>query len=339
MIKYPEKIIKGNVYGVTATSGGVFGEGYEKRLDQAYKNLEELGYSYLETANVRTHKKLVSSDSKTRAKEFLELWKNNEVKLITQVRGGELLIDMIPYIDRETIISNKAKWVLGYSDSSLLNYYLTTNFNIATVTCENIGAYGVKPIDQSLLNIIEILENGKESIQESFTLYEKQRYPEEIRFSLPYNATEKVEYKHLYNKSKDMIEGRLIGGCIDVLFPLIGTPYDKTKEFCQQFDGMLWYLENCELSMPALYRALWQMKQSGWFKNANGFIIGRTKSQEAFDDFEYLDVLHNIFDDFNVPVIYDIDTGHLAPQWTMINGSNACFLYENGKGSIKQKMI
>lgn len=67
-----------------------------------------------------------------------------------------------------------------------------------------------------------------------------------------------------------------------------------------------------------------------------GFIIGRTKSSECVQDFEYLDVLHKIFDDMNIPVVYDVDFGHQPPQWTMINGSFANFEYNDGKGKIKQ---
>ena len=81
------------------------------------------------------------------------------------------------------------------------------------------------------------------------------------------------------------------------------------------------------------------MKQSGWFDNTNGVLIGRTFSQSDIKDFTYLDVLHKIFDDMNVPVVYDIDFGHLAPQWTIINGSYAEFEYEIGKGKLKQRMI
>ena len=124
-----------------------------------------------------------------------------------------------------------------------------------------------------------------------------------------------------------------------MLMHLLGTPFDNTIKFCNQFDeGMIWYLENCELAIPTLYRVLWQMKQSGWFKNANGFIIGRTRANNSVEDFEYLDVLHNVFDDMKVPVIYDVDIGHVAPQWTMINGSFAKFEYNLGKGKIIQKM-
>lgn len=80
------------------------------------------------------------------------------------------------------------------------------------------------------------------------------------------------------------------------------------------------------------------MKEAGWFKNANGFIIGRTRCEQAILGFEYTDVLHKIFDDMNVAVIYDIDFGHVVPRMSIINGSLATFEYENNKGKLHQEM-
>lgn len=309
------------------------------RIDNAYKNIEKLGYKYIETANVRTNEKLVSSDGKTRAKEFMELWQDQNICMIAQVYGGEFLMEMIPYLDKEIIENNTPKWVTGFSDSSPLNYYLTTNFNIATATTSNIIHFGMKNLDSSIINQMKILGNPSHTSQKSFELYEGAFFDEEdeVKIYPSYNLTDKVEYKSLYEDKNITIEGRVIGGCIDCLVQLIGTKYDNTKKFCNQFEeGMLWYLENCELTLSTLYRTLYQMKQSGWFNNAKGFLIGRTRSQTTVNDFTYLDVLHKIFDDLNVPVIYDVDIGHVAPQWTMINGSYAKFEYNNKKGQIIQ---
>lgn len=337
MIKYPSNIKKQDTIGVTATSAGITGD-YEIRFNRAQHNLEALGYKIKETENVRKYAKLVSSSGKERANEFLDLWKNDNISLIAQVTGGEFLMEMIPYIDKSIILEHKPKWITGYSDSSLLNYYITTNFNIATATSPNFMNFGMINLHDSLLKHLEILENGKKFVQESYKLYEREKWPKDVIEFPSYNLSDEVLYKSLYGEKSLSFEGRLIGGCIDVIYHLLGTPFDNTKSFCEQFkeDGMLWYLENCELPLPSLYRVLWQMKQSGWFNNANGFIIGRTKSSECVQDFEYLDVLHKIFDDMNVPVIYDVDFGHQPPQWTMINGSFAKFEYNDGKGKIDQ---
>lgn len=341
IIIYPNKIQKGDTIGVTATSSGANENPYLARLENAHKNVAYLGYNSIETDNTRKNYKFVSSDGKTRAKEFMELWKKSNVNWIIPVSGGEFLIDMIPYIEKDIIKSNTPKWVQGFSDISLLLYYLTTNFNIATAHCASFHTYGMNQLDETLLKTIKILEECEKSEQLSIQKYQiESKHKEKGNELATFNLTEKVEYKNLYNRRQDEIKGRIIGGCIDVLVQLTGTKFDNTINFCNQFkeEGMLWYLENCELTLQSLYRTLFQMKNSGWFENAKGFIIGRTYSKETVEDFTYEDVLHKIFDDFNVPVIYDVDIGHLPPQWTMINGSLGEFEYDNGKGKIIQKM-
>lgn len=338
----PNKIKREDFIGITATSSGSVEPRDIHKLENAYNNFKMLGYQhFIETPNVRTDDKFVSSDGETRAKEFMDLWKNKNVKWIISASGGEFLMEMLPYIDRDVIKNNTPKWVQGYSDTSLLLYYLTTNYNIATVHAYNFKTYGMRELDARLLKTIEILESQNISIQENCELYEENKQDGGDGMELePFHLTGKVKYKHLYNKKEDILSGRLIGGCIDVLRYLLGTKLDHTVNFCSQFqEGMLWYLENCELSVPDLYRALWQMKQAGWFQNTNGFLIGRTSSKEKVGDFEYLDALHKAFDDLQVPVIYDVDIGHVAPQWTMINGAVGEFTYCGGKGKIVQNRI
>jgi len=334
---YPNLLKKGEVIGVTAPSMGVTEQNDILRLENAYKNLQDFGYKCIETKNVRTNEKFVSSSAFDRAKEFEELWQNEDISLIVSASGGEFLMEMLPFINSEIIKNSRAKWVQGYSDTSLLLYYLTTNFNIATVHSVNAKSFGMgKPYD-SIIKTLDILTSEDESLQNSFDLYEKERHPDED-YLAGFNLTEKVEYKHLYGNEKETIKGRLIGGCIDVISILLGTKFDNTRNFTKQFsEGMIWYLDNCELSLMSFYRTVWQMKQNGWFDNAKGILIGRTAVNKQVWDLSYEDVLHKAFDDLNIPVIYDIDVGHVAPQWTMINGSFAEFNYEAGKGSIIQK--
>jgi Uncharacterized proteins, homologs of microcin C7 resistance protein MccF len=341
MIQYPSKIKKGDLIGVTAPSSGIVGNPYLPRLENAHKNFLELGYKIIETDNVRKHSKLVSSDGKTRSEEFMALWKNKNINWIILASGGEFLIDMLPHIEKNSIEKFTPKWIQGYSDISLLLHYITTNFNIATVHNASFHTYGMMPLDKTLIETIDILQNCNVSEQLSGEKYQiESLHKIDGKELSPFNLTETVEYKNLYNKEIEKISGRLIGGCVDVLVQLPGTELDNTVKFCNQFEeGMLWYLENCELTCPSLYRALLQMKNSGWFKNANGFLIGRTYSKESVEDFTYEDVLHQIFDDMDVPVIYDVDIGHVAPQWTMINGALGEFEYNNGEGKIIQKMI
>lgn len=337
MLNIPKKLEKGDYIGVTATSGGLEDKAGLNKLENAIKNMQIQGFNVMETENVRKCEKLVSSSGKERAEEFLKLWKNEKIKYIITARGGEFLMEMLPFIDKEIIKSYGPKWVQGFSDSSLLLFYLTTNFNIPTIHANNFSSYGMKDLHESMTRTIEILKNSNNcNNQNNFEMYESYSINREEGKELePYNLTERVQYKNLYNNDKEIIKGRLLGGCIDVLKVILGTPYDNTNVFCKQFsEGIVWYLENCEMSIAELYRALWQMKMAGWFDNTNGFLIGRTRANASIGEFTYEDVLHSVFDDMNVPVIYDVDFGHVMPQLTLVNGGKAEFLYENGNGKI-----
>lgn len=338
---YPSKIDLNDFIGVTATSAGLEDVASLNKLESGIKNFQKMGYKIIETENVRECQKLVSSSGKKRAKEFLELWKDEKVKYIICARGGEFLMEMLPYMDKEEIKKATPKWVQGFSDTSLLLFYLTTNFNIATVHASNFSTYGMQILDESLIRSVEFVQKPDEIlVQENFEKYETYSINREEGKELEsFNLTEDVVYKNLYENKEETFEGRLIGGCIDVIKCIAGTKFDNTKNFCNQFnEGMIWYLENCEMSIADLYRSLWQMKNAGWFENAKAFLIGRTRANSPIGEFTYEDVLHSLFDDMNVKVIYDVDFGHVAPQWTMINGSFAKFHYKDGKGKMEIKL-
>ncbi len=134
-MKYPKLLNKGDTIGICAPSSGVSGETLNNRLDTALKNINSLGYKTIETPSVRFDDKCVSTDSETRAKEFMSLYENPDVTAIIPPWGGEFLMDMLSYLDFEKLATLPAKWVSGYSDISTLTFALTVNSNIATIFC------------------------------------------------------------------------------------------------------------------------------------------------------------------------------------------------------------
>ena len=320
-IIYPNKLKVGDTVGITAVSMPA----NDEKIDLAINNLKELGLKVVETSNVRSTG-IVSSDGKRRAEEFLELYKNPDVKYIIAARGGEFLMEMLPYLKgHEDIIRNNVKWFQGFSDPSLLNLYITTNFNIATINMENISDYAMKPRFKSLQDSLDFMfKDENEFVQESFEKYQKQEFEEGNLKG--YNLTEKNIYECDTNNVK--FEGRLIGGCIDVFNMISGTDLDKIEEFVSQFDddGVIWYLDNCELAPCEFYRRLWYMKQKNYFKNVRGFLIGRSFMQYNNNEFfTFKDAVERALRELNVPIVYNVDTGHIPPQMYMINGSYAIF--------------
>ena len=113
---------------------------------------------------------------------------------------------------------------------------------------------------------------------------------------------------------------------MDCLVNLLGTRFDRTVEFAKRYkeEGIVWFLEACDLNVFSIRRAMWQMEEAGWFRYVKGFLIGRPLcfGQEMMDLDAYEAVL-KVAGEKNVPVIMDADIGHLSPMMPLIVGSYA----------------
>jgi len=128
---FPSKLQLGDNIATTAVSMGCVDSNDILRLENASKKLNKLGFRCIETKNARNVKKLVSSSATERARQFMDLMENENVKVIIATSGGEILMEILPYLDFEKMKKLTPKWIQGYSDPSLLNYVITTKTNIA----------------------------------------------------------------------------------------------------------------------------------------------------------------------------------------------------------------
>ena len=247
-MKYPESLKVGDTIGITAPSAGIIKEDKILKLEYAERNLEKLGYKCIETNNVRTDEYGRSSSGEIRAKEFMELWKNPNVKSIIAADGGEFEPEILDYLDLNEIKESNPKWFQGYSDNTNLGFVLTTKCDIATIYGANIKTFAMKELYRDLKDSIRIM-NGEEIEQESFVMHEgnwlekiiKGEIEEEVDPTAGYLFENKVEWKNLKGEEKISFSGRAIGGCFDVITNLIGTKYDNISEFIEKYKPYLIY--------------------------------------------------------------------------------------------------
>lgn len=334
---YPRFIKANSTIGITAPSDGNRKETDFIRLDNGCKRLKNMGYKIMETSNVRSSVKGRSSDGKTRAKELEDLFLHEDVDLIVSAKGGDFLMEMLPYVDLD-MIKNNPTWFQGYSDNTGLTFTITTNLDIATIYGNNFNDFGMEVWHDSISNNISLLE-GKEVIQHSFDLYEDGFY-DKVTGLEGYTLSQAVNWRNLKGGSIIELSGRMIGGCLDVLLNLVGTDFDKTKKFVDKYkdDGIIWYLESFSLDSAALMRGLWQLKEAGWFNYVKGFVFGRPAFYKDDYDISYDEAVLSVLEVYNVPIILDADIGHKAPQMTIMNGAIGNIYSSEGKGSIIFKL-
>ncbi|MBQ3047819.1 MAG: LD-carboxypeptidase [Clostridia bacterium] len=342
-MQYFDYLKKGDKLGVCAPSMGC-GEQvyYKKRCDNAVVNFNKKGVSTVFSKHYFGNTFARSADAKTRAEEFEQMFLDDNINGIISVAGGEFMVEILPYINFNKLKKAKNKIFQGFSDNTTLTFLLTTLCDKATIYGSNFCSFGMKKPQAALLDNFNFLF-GKNLIQKSYSKMESdhsfRNQPghelDGFKFDLKTNPVCLTDIKNF------SVKGRIIGGCLDVLTCICGTKFDKVKEFCNRYkdDGIIWYLESCDLNIPSQCRAIWQLKNAGWFSNAKAIIIGRALNQETMFDYTYFDANLEHLKDLKIPVVINADIGHTDPAWFIVNGSIANFNFNENKATLSFEFV
>ncbi|MCI6767730.1 S66 family peptidase [Porcincola intestinalis] len=382
MMKYPEFLKKGDLIGICAPSAGI-GRKLES-FDRSLGILRAEGYRIKETASVRLDSDRGGS-AQTRGDELNTLFVDPEVKMVMAASGGDFLDEMLPYADFEQMKRNP-KWLMGASDPTGLLFPYTTICDVATLYGCNAGSYDLPDSagmqctpgsdgcqlqdDQPAPGNSRTGQDDRQPqairTEHQTGLADESRYlRDNLRFLKGENPVQETSEKHLgcapflaeriqfdtptvwkSNTGAIHTTGRCIGGCIDVLKDLIGTPYDGASLFVDRYgekDGIIWYFDNFALSAEMLYRTFLQMKYAGWFRFTKAVLLGRTLFEKSESGMTYDEAVEWAFGGVGqkempgspqIPVIWEADIGHTIPHMTMINGAILRLDYEGGRGTM-----
>ncbi|MFA6739307.1 MAG: S66 peptidase family protein [Bacilli bacterium] len=338
-MRYPKFLTSHGRIGIVSPSFGIEGNPYQPRYQHACQIFMTYGHSIVEDENV-SHGiiKAASASATDRAEAWMKSWEDSNLDVLLSAAGGERMMEILPHLNWTLIAnSHESKWFMGYSDNTVLTFLLPILADTAAIYGPHVPEFGMIPWDLSLSESYNLLR-GKTLIFHSYPFYEihDQKFLPGNALA-PYNLTEPTTIRSLHNEKTLHLSGRLIGGCLDLLPMLIGTPFDKVSDFITRYyhDGFLWFLETSDLSSLATLRSLWQLKEAGWFRNCKGILFGRPANQETPFDVTFEDVLHDIFDALSIPVVTGLDIGHVPPSWSIITGAMGDFLLTEGYATLQ----
>lgn len=326
---YPRFLSPGSKVGVCAPSAGIEAADHAG-FDRALGHLAARGWQITETPSVRLGG-VESAPGQVRAAELNGLLQREDLDAILCASGGDFLLDMRPFVDWDAL-RRRPLWVQGYSDPTGLLYPITTKLDIATLYGPNAGGFDMTALHPALQNSLSILE-GRIPVQHSFDKWETL---EDRNTADGYTLTQPVQWRTL--NGNVCVSGRLIGGCMECLSELMGTPYDGTRDFLSRYgsEGILWYFDIFALRAEQVYNTLRHMEQAGWFAQAAGFVFGRVMFPGSLMDMTYEAAFRKALGD--QPVVFDADIGHVHPTFTLINGSYATLTCQDGKGSLQMEL-
>lgn len=336
-MRYPQFLQENGTIGFVAPSFGCATEPYYTAFMHALDRFHEMGYKTQLGENCLVEKGIgISNDPKLCGMELNESYCGTNNDVIISCGGGELMCEVLPYIDFERIRNAKPKWYMGFSDNTNFTFLSTTVCDTAAIYGPCASAFGMEPWHPAVEDAFALLCGQRDSVH-NYDLWERDSSKSEETPLAPYQVTEPVRIRKFPDEPVT-IKGRLVGGCMDCLVNLTGTEFDHVKEFTEHYkeDGFIWFLESCDLNVMSIRRAVWQMIHAGWFSHVKGFLIGRPLcfGEEAFGIDQYRAVT-DLLADFGVPVIMDLDIGHLSPMMPVVSGACAEVYVQENKFEMK----
>ena len=365
-MRYGKFLPKNGTIGFVAPSFGCNIEPYKSAFQNAQKIFEEKGYRLALGPNCEKGDGIgISSTPRKCGAEFMEYYLSKENDILLSCGGGELMCEILDYVDFEKIKEAPPKWFMGFSDNTNLTFLLATLCDTASIYGPCAPAFGMEPWHASLEDTFSLLTGSSLCKKEnsitvkSYEKWERQSLKDEAHPLLPYHVTEPQKFRiyepwgdsmqkrgkgiiHVAEASDEIdMSGRLLGGCMDCLGILLGTAYDKVEAFQNRYreEGIIWFLEACDLNVMSIRRFLWEMDHAGWFRYTKGFLIGRPLQYDMpFLGLDQYEAVVGALEKYRVPIIMDADIGHLPPMMPLITGAHAQVSLKNGKLEVTMKL-
>jgi muramoyltetrapeptide carboxypeptidase len=336
-LRFPRPLQPGDTIGVTAPSAGV-DPAMRPRLDVAVRSLEERGFEVV-LGDCLGIDGVTSAPRERRAGELTAMLADPAIRAVVPPWGGELAIDLLDRVGWSELADAEPTWLVGYSDLTTVMLPVTLRLGWATLHGSNLMDTPYAAPD-GLLHWTDVAAATAPFTQASPGRYRGARWDDYVtepgvcRYTLESTGTWRV----LDGSAVD-VTGRLVGGCLETVGPLAATPYGDVQAFGREHadDGLVVYLEACEDGAYTIARTLHSLRYAGWFDNASAVLIGRTRAPDM-PDLSQDEAVADALGDLGIPVVLDVECGHVAPYLPLVNGAIAHVVVDADQREITQTL-
>ena len=283
MIKTPPYLLKGDAIGLVCPAGYMALE----KVQTCITTLQEWGY------NVKIGKTIgggsssyFSGTDEERLADFQQMLDDDDIKAVLCARGGYGMSRIINKINFKKF-KLQPKWIIGYSDITVLHAHLYSNYYISSMHAPMAGAFNDEEFKNEYVLSVKNTMEGKK-----------------IKYSCA---------PHELNKKGEAI-GELIGGNLALLAHLVGTDSDsKTR-------GRILFLEDTGEYLYNIDRMLLQLKRSGKLSKLAGLIIGGftdiKDTERPFGKTTY-EIINDAVKEYEYPVCFGFPVSHEKENYAL----------------------
>ncbi|MBC8034145.1 MAG: LD-carboxypeptidase [Chitinophagaceae bacterium] len=277
----PPYLKKGAVIGITSPAGYITVE----EIQPAINLLQSWGFNVRVGDTISKRDFTFGGTDEQRTADLQQMLNDPEINAILCARGGYGAVRIVDNLKWEKF-QQKPKWIIGFSDITVLHAHISRNTGIASIHSKMCSGF-----PEDLVKA--------EPIQEATVISIKQALTGE---QIDYPVTPVI-----YNR-KGKASGRLVGGNLKTIESLAGSDSDiRTNQ-------KILFVEDTGEYLYSIDRMFWNLKRSGKLAQLAGLIIGgfKIKMDESNEDFgkTLYDIVLEKVKEYDYPVCFDFPVGH-----------------------------
>jgi muramoyltetrapeptide carboxypeptidase len=280
-----QPLIKGDKIGIVAPARKVRPE----ELEAAIKILKEWGLKVVAGKNLFNEDNQYSGTDKQRTEDLQKMLDDPSIKAIISARGGYGTMRIIDDLSFEKF-EKVPKWIIGYSDITVLHSHIHANLNVETL-------HATMPINFS-------------KNREATESLRKVLFGEAINYTIP---------SHPLNR-KGNVKGTIVGGNLSLLYALTGSKSDiDTKNkilFIEDLDEYLYHID----------RMMLNLKRAGKLSHLKALVVGgMTDMKDNKIPFGKTaeEIILDAVKEYKYPVCFGFPAGHIDKNLALILGRKA----------------
>jgi muramoyltetrapeptide carboxypeptidase len=280
----PSYLKKGDKVAIISTARKIS----EEEIQPAVEVLNRWGLIVVLGENIYGENNQFSGTAEERVSDLQKALDDEYIKAIFCARGGYGTVQLIDELNF-TEFKKHPKWLVGYSDVTVLHNHINQNFNIQTL-------HATMPI-----NFLETKKSSLDSLKNAL-------FGEVMCYQI-----------ETHNLNRDGVgEGVLVGGNLSIIYSLTGTNSTlNTKDkilFIEDLDEYLYHID----------RMMMNLKRAGMLAPLSGLIIGGMSDMND-NTIPYgkkaIEIISEMVEEYKYPVCFGFEAGHTSSNLALKFGA------------------
>lgn len=342
MLIKPKKLQRGDKVATVSLSWGGAGEPELRwRYEQGVERLQTVfGLEVVAMPHSLKGSDYLYEHPEARAEDLMTAFSDESIKAVFSNIGGEDSIRLLPYIDF-SVLRDNPKIFIGYSDTTVSHL-----FCLKAGVSSFYGPAVLVDFSENVEMDPYTIEAVKRTLFSSETIGEIRPPAHWTSEYLEWDIKNKNTRRKVYpNKGYEVlqgsgtVQGRLIGGCFDVLEFVKGT--DLWPDHSMWENAILFFETSEETMKPANLRyALRNYAAQGILQKAKGILFAKPYGETYYD--EYKQEILTVMKEYgltDLPILYNVCFGHTEPKCIIPYGALAEINCKKGTFAILESGV